>query len=154
MQCLNLNTMNEINLYLGKLVTLTNFDWKFLSLKPIRFEFPKKTIVLDIEKNENYMSLIKNGILRKYFPNENDDKTFELVFAGNFASAYDFYLTRQQSTYIIETISPSILLCISYSDLQSYYNLTPFGKTIDRSVSEEHFLKKSKLEIALISLLP
>ena len=145
--------MNEINLYFGKLVTLTNFDWNFFSSKPIRLEFPEKSIVLDIEKNENYMSLIKNGILRKYFPNENADKTFELVFAGNFASAYHFYLTRKQSTYIIETISPSILLCISYSDLQSYYNLTPIKKTIDKSASEEHFIKKSKLEFALISLL-
>lgn len=141
--------MKEIKLYFENLDTYSNLNWEFFSSK-LKKQKPNN---LEIKKNENYMSLIKNGILRKYFPNENADKTFELVFAGNFASAYHFYLTRKQSTYIIETISPSILLCISYSDLQSYYNLTPIKKTIDKSASDEHFIKKSKLEFALISLL-
>jgi len=140
--------MNEFKLYFENLVTLSYLNWKFLSSKLKR----QKTINLDIEKNENYLSIIKNGIISKYFPGESADNPIELVFAGNFASPYDFYLTRQNSIYIIETISPSEIICISHADFQSHYNLNSNENNIVSLASKEKSLKKSKLEIALICL--
>ena len=140
--------MKEIKLYFENLVNKSKLNWEFFSSKLKK----QKTNHLEIEKNKNYLSLLKNGIISKYFPGERADNPIEVVYAGNFASAYDFYLTRQKSTYIIETISPSVILCISHSDFQSHYNLTNNEKKIDSFVGNEKLIKKSKLEIAMICL--
>lgn len=134
------------------LVNLSVFNLEIFTTKLTKHFLPKKSINLDFEKNENFLSLIKNGFIRKYFPTESVDNPIELVFAGNFTSAYDFYLTKPKSIYITETISPSVILCISYADFQSHCNLTKNEKKIDRFDRKEKNVKKSKLEIALICL--
>jgi hypothetical protein len=104
---------------------------------------------LDFDKNENLLSLIKNKFILKYFPDESADNPFELVFAGNFISTYDFYLSKNKSTYIIESITPSIIICISYLDFQNHYNLINNRNNTDLINNKVKF----KLEIALISIL-
>ena len=140
--------MKEIKLYFENLVTYSNLNWEFFSSK-LKKQKPNN---LEIKKNENYLSILKNGIISKYFPGERGNNQIELVFAGNFASAYDFYLTRQNSIYIIETISPSEIICISHADFQSHYNLNSNENNIVRLASKEKSFKKSKLEIALICI--
>jgi hypothetical protein len=140
--------MKEINLYFENLMAHSILNFEFFTSKLKR----QKTDNFDIEKNEIYQSILKNGIISKYFPNESTDNLIELVFAGNYASAYDFYLTKPKSTYIIESITPSIIVCISYADFQSHCNLNKSEKKIDRFDLKEKTSKKSKLEIALICL--
>lgn len=146
------NNMNTINLYFEYLFTLSNSNWEIFNSKLKSLLFSEKKIVLDFEKNEKHLTLLKNRIIRKYFPAESAYKEFEIVFEGKFASAYDFYITKKKSIYIIETISPSEFICISYSDLQSHYNLTSNENNTVRKASKETPFKKSKLEIALICL--
>ena len=140
--------MKEINLYFENLVAHSILNFEFFTSKLKR----QKTDNFDIENNEIYQSILKNGIISKYFPNESTDNLIELVFAGNYASAYDFYLTKPKSIYITETISPSVMLCISFADFQSHYNLNKSEKKVDSFNRKEKTTKKSKLEIALICL--
>lgn len=146
------NNMNTTNLYIENLFTLSNSNWEIIIYKLKSLLFLEKKNVLDLEKKEKHLTLLKNGIIRKYFPGESADQSFELVFVGKFASAYDFYKTKKKSTYIIETISPTEIICISYDDLQSHHNLNSNENNIVRIASKEKLFKKSKLEIALICL--
>jgi hypothetical protein len=140
--------MKEINLYFENLVAHCILIFEFYTSKLKG----QKTNNLDIEKNENYLSILKSGIISKYFPSESTDNLIELVFAGNFTSAYDFYLTKPKCIYITETISPSVMLCISYADFQSHCNINKSEKKVDSFNRIEKTTKKSKLEIALICL--
>ena len=77
--------------------------------------------------------------------------TFSFAFAGNFISAYEFFITRERSIYQIETITATTLWSVSYAHLQKIYTETIVGEKIGRFASEELFLKKSKRELSLLT---
>ena len=144
--------MNEIKKYFENIVTLSEKDWEIFSSKLIRREFKKNEVVLKVGQVENYLSFIETGMVRHYIPRELDDLTFEFIFAGNFVSAYDSFLTRQPSTSQLATLTKTILWSVSFNDLQLIYAETNIGNTIGRLASEDLFIKKSKREVSLLNL--
>jgi len=84
----------------------------------------------------------------QYFEN---DLTFTFVFDNNFVSGYDSFLTRNPSTFDIETLVKTTLWRLSYNDLQTIYTETKIGNLIGRKASENLFLKKSKRELLLLN---
>lgn len=143
--------MNEIKKHFEKLVSMSEKDWSIFSSKLVKHKFPKKSILLKLGQKENYLSFIEQGIVRFYIPQEFKDLTFGFAFAGNFVSAYDFFLTQLPSNYQLETITETVVWSLTYDDLQSIYNETEIGNKIGRLASEDLFLKKSKREFSLLS---
>lgn len=101
-------------------------------------------------KTENYLSFLESGIIRFFIPGIENDLTFVFAFDGWFVSAYDSFITRQPTTYEVETLTPSKLYRISYENLQMVYKETKFGNFIGRIASEYLFLYKTKRELSLI----
>ena len=143
--------MNGIRQYFEKSLSLSNKDWEIFSSKLVKKEFPKKSILLRLGQQENYLSFIEKGIIRFCIPREFDDLTFGFAFADTFVSAYDFFLTREPSNYQLETISETVLWSLTYEDLQQIYSETEIGNKIGRLASEDLFLKKSKRELSLLT---
>ena len=77
--------------------------------------------------------------------------TFAFSFDNNFVSAYESFITRAPSTYQAETLTPTILWRISYTDLQDIYANTQVGNTIGRLAAEGLFLETSKRHISLLT---
>lgn len=147
----NLIYMNEIRNYFENMVDLSDNDWNFFSSKLIKRVFDKNSIILLLNQKEDFLSFVEKGVVRKYVPKEFDDITIDFVFAGNFVTAYDSFLTRKPSSYQIESISDTIIWSISYNDLQEIYANTEIGNTIGRLASEDQYLKKSKRELAFLT---
>jgi len=143
--------MIEIRNYFEKIVTLSENDWGIFSSKLIKRDFSKNAVILKIGQKENYLSFIEKGIVRLCVPKDFDDITFGFGFAGNFISAYQYFLTQEPSTYQVEAISESVLWSVSYSDLQDIYATTAIGNTIGRLASEGLFITKSNREISLLT---
>jgi len=143
--------MNEIRNYFENMVDLSDNDWNFFSSKLIKRVFDKNSIILLLNQKEDFLSFVEKGVVRKYVPKEFDDITIDFVFAGNFVTAYDSFLTRKPSSYQIESISDTIIWSISYNDLQEIYANTEIGNTIGRLASEDQYLKKSKRELAFLT---
>ncbi|CAN1553363.1 Crp cAMP-binding proteins - catabolite gene activator and regulatory subunit of cAMP-dependent protein kinases [Flavobacteriaceae bacterium] len=143
--------MNEIRRYFEKFVTISDSDWALFSSKMVRREFSQKSLLLKVGQNENYLSYIEKGIIRFCIPTEFEDLTFGFAFAGNFVSAYDFFLTQKPSTYQLETITETILWSLTYDDLQQIYSETKIGNKIGRLAGEDLFLKKSIRELTLLT---
>lgn len=143
--------MIEIKRYFEKIVDISEKDWDVFSSKLVLREFKKKSVILKIGEKENYLSFIERGIIRKCIPKEFDDLTFEFGFAGNFITAYDYFLTQQPTSYQVEAITDTILWSISYDDLQIIYNCTSIGNTIGRLAAEGQFIIKAKRELSLLN---
>lgn len=142
--------MQQIRNYFEKSVQITDKDWELFSSKLVCREFSKKTVLLKAGAQEDHLSFIESGIIRFYLTTETNDFTFGFAFAGNFISAYDFFLTREPSTYQLETITDTVVWSITYKDLQTIYSETAIGNKIGRLASEDLFLKKSKRELSLL----
>jgi CRP-like cAMP-binding protein len=130
---------------------LTDKDWEIFALRVKRQEFPKNHILLKAGQTEDYFSFVETGIIRYYIPKNENDITLAFVFADNFASAYDSFLTRKPSVYQADTLTKTILWRLNYSDLQIIYSSTEIGNQIGRYASEGLFLKKFKRELSLLT---
>jgi len=151
LQILNLQ---QIKAYLDQIATISKSDWEFFTSKLQRRTFPKKTIFLELDETENYISFIESGVVRLFIPKENPEKeiTFGFSFEDQFVSAYDSFLTRKPSLYQLQALTETTLLSISYDDLQLVYKNTQIGNLIGRLTAERLFLIKSSREQNLLNL--
>ncbi|MEX1192460.1 MAG: Crp/Fnr family transcriptional regulator [Brumimicrobium sp.] len=145
--------MEQIRQYFEQLAKqkLKDKDWELFSSKLSREDFPKKHLLLRNGQTENYLSFIETGIIRFYIPKEENDLTFAFAFNNGFVSGYDSFITRNPSSYQIETLTKTTLWRISNKNLQSIYYETEIGNVIGRMASEDLFLKKSKRELSLLN---
>ncbi|QNL51261.1 Crp/Fnr family transcriptional regulator [Olivibacter sp. SDN3] len=127
-------------------------EWGVFINKLTKKVVPKKTVLLAAGDIENYLAFIEQGSVRFYMKNaEGEENTFSFVFAGDFFSAYDSFLTRSPSTYFIETLTDTIVWQIGHVDLQDVYRNTKIGNTIGRLAAEDLFCKKIKRELSLLN---
>lgn len=143
--------MKQIREHFNKITQQSDKDWKIFSSKLKRKEFPKKTTLLKIGQKESHLSFIEKGIIRFFIPREFDDLTFGFAFADSFVSAYDSFLTKNPSTYQLETLTDTVLWRLTYQDLQKIYGETEVGNEIGRLASEDLYLKKAKREVSLLN---
>ncbi|MDR6736270.1 Crp/Fnr family transcriptional regulator [Sphingobacterium sp. 2149] len=143
--------MELIRKYFERRFELTDHDWQAFYSKLTRQNFPKKHILLKSGQIENNLSFIETGIVRFYIPKEENDLTFSFAFNNNFVSGYNSFLTRNPSTYYIETLTETTLWQLTFDDLQEIYKKTKIGNAIGRQASEELFLKKSQRELSLLN---
>ncbi len=144
--------MDKIRNYIETITEVNDKDWQFFSSKLKKIQFQKKTIITEIGQTENYISFIEKGIIRLLIPKKEDEEiTFGFSFENEFISAYDSFLTQTPSLYQLETLTDTILLSITYSDLQLVYKQTKIGNLIGRLVAERLFLIKSKRAQSLLN---
>lgn len=142
--------MENIKKRLTDIADISESDWEIFSSKLSRIEFPKKGIILEKGKTENFLSFIETGIVRFNIPKLDYDFTFGFAFENSFFSGYDSFIRREPSLYNIEAITNCNLLRISYEHLNEVYNNTVIGDRIGRFVAEELYLKKMKRELSLL----
>lgn len=143
--------MEQIRRYFEQNFKLTDKDWQIFTSQLLRQEFPKHHPLLKTGQTEKYLSFVEEGIIRFYIPKEEKELTFAIAFDDGFVSAYNSFLTKQPSTYNVETLTPTTLWRISYDGLQTIYRETEIGNSIGRWAAEDQFLKKSERELSLLN---
>ena len=146
--------MHQIKLYLDKIASISSLDWNFFISKLHRRIITKKSVFIKVNQIENHISFIESGIVRLFIPKDNPEKeiTFGFCFKNQFVSAYDSFLTQSPSNYQLQALTETVMLSISYKDLQSVYKSTQIGNLIGRLTAEDLFLIKSKREQNLLNL--
>ncbi|WP_186757183.1 Crp/Fnr family transcriptional regulator [Echinicola salinicaeni] len=142
--------MEKIRTLFEQQVSMSDHDWESFSSKLVKATYTSKGKILNLGEVENYLSFIVSGIIRYYVPGEEQDLTFGFSFENEFASAYDSFLTRNPSSYVLEALGSVQLWRISYEDLQTVYQESTVGNIIGRNAAEGLFLKKSKRELSLL----
>jgi CRP-like cAMP-binding protein len=146
------DTLEVVRNTLDQISEITDPDWDFFSSRLIRRDIPKKTTFLKLGDIENHISFVVSGIVRLYIPKSDPSKeiTFGFSFKDQFISAYDSFLTRKPSSYVLQTLTDTTVLSISYNDLQEVYKTTKIGNLIGRLTAERLFILKSKRELTLL----
>jgi CRP-like cAMP-binding protein len=146
--------LQQIKAYLDQIATISKLDWDFFTSKLQSRVIPKKEIFLKVNAIENHISFIESGVVRLYIPKENPEKeiTFGFSFKNQFISAYDSFLTQKPSTYQLQALTETVILSITYNDLQAVYKTTQIGNFIGRLTAERLFTLKSKREQDLLNL--
>ncbi|AEE20677.1 CRP-like cAMP-binding protein [Dokdonia sp. Hel_I_63] len=138
--------MDEIRTYINQFAPVSDIDWKLFTSKLVERTFKKKETILEAGVTENYISFIKEGSVRLFIPKESSDKeiTFGFCFENQFVSAYDSFLVQEPSDHSVQALVDTVILSVSYKDLQEIYEKTAIGNLIGRLTAESLFITKSK----------
>jgi len=128
--------MQLIKDYFEKLTPISDEEADIISSMMERKTFKKNSLILTAGEVENYIYFIESGIVRFWVEKDEKEISSAFVFEGSFFSSYPSFLTQKRSMWNIQTITPTVLWCISYSNLQRIYKQISVGERLGRLVAE------------------
>ena len=147
---MHMSSTEKLKKYLEQLCPISQGDWELFSSRLQRRVFDRKQQVLRAGEIENYVSFIEQGIVRYYVEEGDKDITFELAFENSLAAGYDSFLTRTPVVYSGETLVPTELWSITYTDLQAVYAESTIGERLGRLAAEQLYIRKNKRQMWLL----
>lgn len=105
-------------------------------------QFNKKQVVLQEGETENYLNLVVKGMLRKYILCGKKETTLQLATEGHMIQSETSFQTRVPSEVIIESIEPSIVVSITYANVQKAFATMENAEHITRLLIAYMYLKK------------
>jgi CRP-like cAMP-binding protein len=104
--------------------------------------FAKRQIVLEQGQVDHYLNLVVKGLLRKYVVAGKNEKTVQLAIEGKVIQSEISFHTRTPSTMIIEALEPSVVVAISYDNMQLVLEHVPSAEKMGREMMTFLFIKK------------
>ncbi|WP_187263934.1 Crp/Fnr family transcriptional regulator [Pontibacter beigongshangensis] len=115
---------------LKKLVTairpLPEQDWQAFAAVWKPFSAKRKETLTAAGEQEHYLYFVAAGVQRVfYFDDQNREATLLFTYAPSFGGVLDALLLQQPSRYYYETLTPSVFLRASFSELEQLMQTYP-----------------------------
>ena len=143
-----------IKKFFEKLTPISEEEINMFVANMERKVYKRNSSLLSEGKVENYLSFIESGIVRYWIERDDREICFDFIFEGSFFSAYPSFLTKKPTTWNIQTLTPTVIWRISYSDLQLIYKKTSVGERIGRLAAEQLAIEAINREISLLTKTP
>lgn len=150
-----METVRPLLNYLQKFIRLTEQDFLEFIYPVVKVRrFPKKTIVTESGKVENFFNFILKGLVRKYYKKNKDEINTQISLENHIILSQESFHSRQPSEYIIETIEPTTFASIRYDDLERIYSLSTMMEHLGRLVITHTMVIKDRWQMRLIKMNP
>ncbi len=128
--------------YLQRYAPLNRDDFKklvpFLEVR----NFEKKTAILPIGIVENYVNVVMRGMVRKSIRTKGNDLTLQLATEGHLIHSEISFHQRIPSEMIIETVEPSIVISISYENMQTVLEEFAWAERLAGAIIAAMYIQK------------
>lgn len=128
--------------YLQRYAPLNRDDFKklipFLEVR----NFEKKTAILPIGIVENYVNIVMRGMVRKSIRTKGNDLTLQLATEGHLIHSEISFHQRIPSEMIIETVEPSIVISISYENMQTVLEEFAWAERLAGAIIAAMYIQK------------
>jgi len=115
--------MQELTLFSEKLSILT---------------FKKKEIFIQSGKVQQSIGFIVSGLIRSYYiDNNGNEKTVRFYDEKDYATHYTEFITQQFSKYTFQCLENTVLVLLSYENMQLVYRQIPAFEKYGRLVAGE-----------------
>ena len=132
------------------LLPLTAEDWELVAAAFAEQLVPRKTVLVTAGAVARDMYFVAEGCVRLYYEQDGTDRSAFFFTEGQFAGAYDSFITQQPSPHFVETLEPCRLLRVSHDGLQRLYGLVPATNELVRKIVEHRFVELHQLFTAFI----
>lgn len=126
--------------FLNQFAPLSASDFEELMAQLEECSFPKKTRLTEIGEVENYMYFIVKGLVRKFFYREKEEVITHIVNEGGIIGSSASFLSGSSSSYIVETLEPTVALRIHRDKLENLYRSSKKWEKIGRIITAHFFL--------------
>jgi signal-transduction protein with cAMP-binding, CBS, and nucleotidyltransferase domain len=136
--------LDALRQYVSGYAQLTDAEFDSLSGKIEIREFGKKQQLIGIGEIEPYLNLVVKGLVRKYFFRGQEELVTQIAKEFDLINSSVSFLDRTPSTYVVETIEPSILLSITKENLEDLYAGSHKMEHLGRLIVTQLFLQKEE----------
>jgi CRP-like cAMP-binding protein len=99
--------------------SLNETEWQDFSAVLTRIQAGRKEVLTSIGEAEKYLYVVLEGVQRVYYLDDHDrEATLVFSYPPSFGGVLDAFLLQQPSRYFYETLSPSVFLRASYTDIE------------------------------------
>ncbi|MEN9549479.1 MAG: hypothetical protein RIR12_2070 [Bacteroidota bacterium] len=106
--------------------------------------FNKHQNILNEGETENYLNIVVSGLVRKYIQVKNSEQTLQLATEGHIIQSEISYLTQSPSTVVLQTLEPTILLSMSFAQMQKALEHFTNGERLGRLILTHMYIKKDE----------
>ncbi len=138
--------MEAFKTYLQTHLHVSDSDWDHIKPRLSQKTCEKNTQLTQLNKVENCLYFIVDGVVRLYHEGEVKDTTLNIAFPNEFISSYSSFLERKPSEFILECLTPCQFVYLQRDDLYALYEKTECGHQLGRILTENFFLYLSKRE--------
>ena len=150
-----METTNLLFLYLNKFVPVTKEEYKeWLVPYLITRKFGKKEIVTRFGEIENYFNFIISGLVRKYYKKGKEEISTQISHENHIMHAQESFHSRRPSEYTIETIEPTIMVSITYDDLEKANAKSQKMEHVSRMIITNALVIKDNWQMQMIKMTP
>lgn len=130
--------------YLGRFIPISRDELlDLLQYCEIR-AFDKRKIIVHEGEIDNYLNLVVKGLIRKYLPVRNDEVILQLATEGHVVQSEISFLTKAPSMVVLETLEPTILVSLTYDNMEVALDKFPKGERLGRMILQGMFIKKDE----------
>jgi CRP-like cAMP-binding protein len=131
-------------LYVQKFMSLTPQEMQELLTYCEFRQCEKKEILLNEGEVDNYLSLVVKGLVIKYVKIGKGENILQLATEGHVVHSEISFLTRQPSPVVVQCLEPSLLVSISYENMERALENFAQGETLGRKIMEWMYIKKDE----------
>ncbi|MFN3666563.1 MAG: Crp/Fnr family transcriptional regulator [Sediminibacterium sp.] len=133
---------NSITLFLESVRSicpeLTQTELRQFSKKLSNTAFRKKEIFIPAGQVQQSVGFIINGLIRSYYVDQDgSERTVRFYAEKDYATHYTAFITQQPSKYTFQCLENTVLVLLSYENMQWAYQHIPRFQKYGRLVAEE-----------------
>lgn len=141
--------------YLRRFVEFSEEEFKTLILPYLSIQkFEKKQVITRAGEVENYLYFIGKGLIRKYYLKGKEEINTQISIEGHIIHSQESFHSRTPSEYVVEAIEPSIVVSISYRDLEAAFDQSKKMEHLGRKVITHTMVLKDRWQMQLVKLNP
>lgn len=139
--------LNMLQKYIGRFMTLSPDELAAVTKVMEVRSCDKKVRLIEAGQTEDYLHFVNKGLLRKFFYKGGQEVITQLAREGELICSSVSFFSGMPSTYVVETIEPSILLSLHRNELEKLYVQYPRMETLGRLLITDLFLQKEYWEL-------
>lgn len=98
----------------------------------------KKDIFLETGKTQKAIGFIAQGLVRSFYVDqEGNEITVGFYSDGEYATHYHSFLMQTPSKYTIQCLEPTVMVCLSFEDMQWLYQQSSTFERYGRIIAEK-----------------
>lgn len=119
---------------------ISDEDKAYIEQIAVWHEYPKHELLLRAGSVCNHVYFVVDGLIRNFYYKDGRDVTTWFGINDTFDTILDSILNRRPSRFNIETVEPTRLYAISFSDLKTLYERSHTMERVGRLSTLDNFL--------------
>ncbi|MEO5584280.1 MAG: Crp/Fnr family transcriptional regulator [Flavobacteriales bacterium] len=144
--------MDEVRKAIGRYVELTEEEWAEVRGCWQERTFPKGAVITATGQVERWFSIVKEGAQRIYFENDGQEACIGFAYGGSWSGIFDSFVRQAPSRFVLQAVTPSVLLSIEHADLERLYGLVPKMERFGRLMLEDIFVGRAVREVEHLTM--